>query len=262
MRSFREYLATHRLPHVWCPGCGHGVILKAILLALAELDVPREKALLATGIGCAGRAGDYVACHRFQGTHGRTPAFVTGIKLARPELTVVCLLGDGDCAAIGLHHVLHAARRNVGVTTVVANNFNYGMTGGQYSPLTPAGSITSTSRSGHAEATADLCRLVAAAGAVYVARTTVYHVGELRRFVRTALGRKGFALIEVLTPCPTYYGRYNRLGGAADMLTWLIRATVPLREYEKMPGPARQSVFWRGVLVDRESTGEEEAHGK
>jgi len=97
--DFKQYLALDRLPHLWCPGCGHGTILKAIFLGLAELGVPKEKALLATGIGCSGRAGDYVACHRFQGTHGRTLAFATGIKLARPELTTVCLMGDGDSAA-------------------------------------------------------------------------------------------------------------------------------------------------------------------
>jgi len=253
--SYRNYIAWDKLPHLWCAGCGHGIILKAVALALAELGIPREKALLASGIGCSGRSGDYVNFHRFQGTHGRTLAFATGIKLARPELTVVCIMGDGDCGAIGGNHILHAARRNLDVTAIVSNNLNYGMTGGQFSPLTPTGSITSTSRRGKAEETMDMCALAETAGANWVARTTVYHVTELCKLIKEALTKEGFSMLEVLTPCPTYYGRYNRIGGAVEMLKWLREITVPLKKYRQMPPEKQKKHFWRGKLVERNRPG-------
>lgn len=246
--TYRDYLAWEQLPHLWCSGCGHGVILKALLLALAELEIPPARALLATGIGCVGRAGDYVSFHRFQGTHGRTLAFVTGMKLVRPDLEIVCLMGDGDAGAIGGNHLVHAARRNLGVTAIVANNFNYGMTGGQFSPLTPPGSITSTSRAGKKEPLLDLSKLVAAAGAGYVARTTVYHVTELQNFLREALSYQGFSFVEVFTPCPTYFGRYNQWESAPAMLAWFREKVIPLRRYQELEPEAKAGYFWRGCL--------------
>ena len=146
----------------------------------------------------------------------RTLAFATGIVLARPELTVVCLMGDGDCGAIGVGHLVHASRRNVNLTAVVPNNFNYGMTGGQFSPLTPEAKLSSTSPRGKPEGALDLCRLAEMAGAPFVARTTAYHVGELQKYLTRAIARRGFSLVEVLVPCPTYYGRYNRQIGRAS----------------------------------------------
>ncbi len=250
--SFRDYLAWDRLPHLWCPGCGHGIILKALCLALSELNIPPDGVLLATGIGCSGRSGDYVRCHRFQGTHGRTLAFATGIKLAQPELKVVCLMGDGDCGAIGGNHLLHAARRNLDLIAIVANNFNYGMTGGQYSPLTPENSMTSTSRKGTPVPPIDICSLADLAGANYVARSTVYHSTELQRFFKEAIRKKGFSLVEVLTGCPTYYGRYNRIGAGPEMMEWLKKNTVPLKKYRQLVREEQERTYWRGCLVDRE----------
>lgn len=249
--DYTMYLAKDRLPHLWCPGCGHGIILKGLLIAMAELEIPRQKALLACGIGCSGRAGDYVNFHRFQGTHGRTLAFVTGIKMARPEIKAICFMGDGDCGAIGVGHLIHAARRNLDVTAIVPNNLNYGMTGGQFSPLTPGKSLTSTSRSGKAEPGMDLCNLAAVSGANYVARTTVYHVVEMQKFIKEAIQNKGFSLVEVLTPCPTYYGRYNRLGDASQMMEWIKNRTVTLKKYREMSREEREKSFWRGKLVER-----------
>jgi len=250
--DYSVYLAKERLPHLWCPGCGHGIILKNLLISMAEMEIPREKALLACGIGCSGRAGDYVNFHRFQGTHGRTLAYVTGIKMANPELKTFCFMGDGDCSAIGIGHLIHAARRNVDVTAIVPNNLNYGMTGGQFSPLTPGESLTSTSRSGKAEPDMDLCRLAAEAGANYVARTTVYHVIEMKKRLIEATSNKGFSLVEVITPCPTYYGRYNQLGNAYEMIEWIKDKTVPLHKYEKMSAENQWQHFWRGKLVEKD----------
>lgn len=249
----REYLAEDRLPHLWCPGCGNGIILKTLFLAWAEMGLKREDVLLATGIGCSGRAGEYVGCHSFQGTHGRTLAFAIGIKLARPELTIICLMGDGDCAAIGAGHLLHAARRNIDLTALVVNNFNYGMTGGQFSPLTPEGSLTSTSRFGKIERTIDICRLAEVAGANYVARTTAYHIMELKNLLLEAIHKKGFSFIEVLSICPTYYGRYNEIGNSVEMMEWLKNNTVPLNKFKKMEPLEQDKFFWRGKLVDKDS---------
>ena len=253
--SYRDYIAWDRLPHLWCPGCGHGIVLKALTLALAELELPPDRILLATGIGCSGRSGDYVTCHRFQGTHGRTLAFATGTKLARPDLKVVCLMGDGDAGAIGGNHLLHAARRNMDVTAIVANNFNYGMTGGQYSPLTPADSITSTSRAGTIDPPMDICSLANWAGANYVARSTVYHVNELQRFLKEALRKKGFSLVEVLSDCPTYYGRYNKIGEAPKMIEWFRDNVIPLEKYGQKLPEEKVRYYWRGCLTDRNRPG-------
>lgn len=253
MASYRDYIAWERLPHLWCAGCGHGVILKALALALATLQIPPDKVVLASGIGCSGRIGDYVTTHRFQGTHGRTLAFATGIHLARPEVKVICIMGDGDAAAIGGNHLIHAARRNINLTAIIANNLNYGMTGGQFSPLTPPDSVSSTSRQGKPEPALDICFLAEVAGANYVARSTVYHVTEMQKFLQEAIQKKGFSLLEVLTPCPTYYGRYNALGDASQMLEWLGQKTIPLAKYQQMSAEEQGRYWWRGRLVDREA---------
>lgn len=215
--TYLDYLDEKALPLMWCPGCGDGNILKALLEAFASLGLKREKIVVVTGIGCWGKADDYIRTNAIHGTHGRALAVATGVKAFRPDLTVVALMGDGDCATIGGNHFIHAARRNIGVTAIVANNLNYGMTGGQYSGTTPAGSKTSTSPYGHAEDGFDLCSLAAAAGANFVARTTVYHYRQMEKLFAEALEEPGFSLVEVVSPCPTYYGRFNRQGLAREM---------------------------------------------
>ncbi|MHB1126678.1 MAG: thiamine pyrophosphate-dependent enzyme [Bacillota bacterium] len=249
--QYTDYLAVEQLPHLWCDGCGNGVILKALTLALADLQLPKDKVLLASGIGCCGRMGDYVSTHRFQGTHGRTLASVTGVKMVRPELTVIAMMGDGDCGAIGGNHFLHAARRNLDVMTIVSNNFNYGMTGGQYSPVTPASSVSSTSRQGKTEPAMDLCSLAMVAGANWVAKTTVFHVVELRKMIVEGITKKGFRFLEIISPCPTYHGRYNGLGNSVEMLRWIKERTLPLAQYQALTPEDQENHFWRGRLVDR-----------
>jgi 2-oxoglutarate ferredoxin oxidoreductase subunit beta len=197
--------------------------------------------VVVTGIGCFGKADDYLKTHTLHGTHGRALAFATGVKAARPDLTVLAMMGDGDCATIGGNHLIHACRRDIGVIALVANNLNYGMTGGQYSATTPAGSITVTSPRGHVEQGFDLCRLAEAAGAGFVGRATAAHPALLRRLLRQALDRPGFGFVEVVSTCPTHYGRANKLGGPVEML-------LRLRERDgKAPA--------LGVLVDRPSPG-------
>jgi 2-oxoglutarate ferredoxin oxidoreductase subunit beta len=251
LADYKQYVAMDRLPSIWCPGCGNGTALKALALALAELEIPPDKTLLANGIGCSGRVGDYVRCHRFHGTHGRTLAFVTGIKLVRPEIKAVCFLGDGDCAAIGMSHFVHSARRNVDIATIVVNNFNYGMTGGQFSPLSPHNAITSTSSSGKPEPDIDICKLADVAGANYVSRTTIYHVTEMKNYIKEALGKKGFSFVEIISPCPTYYARYNKLGNIIQQLEWLKDKFIPIEKYNQMEDAEKENFFWRGRLTDR-----------
>jgi len=248
--SYLDYLDESALPLMWCPGCGDGTILKALLGAFACLGLRREEIVVVTGIGCWGKADDYIRTNAIHGTHGRALAVATGVKAFRPELTVVALMGDGDCATIGGNHFIHAARRNIGVTAVVANNLNYGMTGGQYSGTTPPGSRTSTSPYGHAEDAFDLCALAAAAGASFVARTTVYHYKQMERLIVGALQEPGFSLVEVISPCPTYYGRFNHQGRAREMWRSLRERARPVA-----PGPGPEDTSRPG------RTGQVEADG-
>ncbi len=220
------FLRTEHLPHLWCVGCGHGTVLGAVVRAMEKVGVDQDRTVVVSGIGCSSRAVGYLNMDTLHTTHGRALAFATGIKLARPDLRVVVVAGDGDLAAIGGNHLIHAARRNIGITCICFNNGVYGMTSGQYSPLTPAGYRTTTSPHGHLERDFDLCRLVQAAGATYVARSTAYHVQQTIMYVSRALSHDGFSFVEVLSQCPTYFGRHNRMADPVKMLEWLRDTTV------------------------------------
>jgi 2-oxoglutarate ferredoxin oxidoreductase subunit beta len=213
-----KYLREERLPHIWCEGCGNGIILSSFLSALDDLSIDMNKLVVVSGIGCIGRVAGYIKCDSFHTTHGRPIALATGIKLANPKLTIAVISGDGDLFAIGGNHFIHAARRNVDMTVICSNNFNYGMTGGQFGPTTPLGSYTTTTPYGNIEHPFNLVHLAAAAGAVYVARWTVLHVKRLTESVKKALRKKGFKFIEVVSPCPEIYGRRNKLGEAVDIM--------------------------------------------
>lgn len=219
-------LRADRLPHIWCPGCGIGIGLGCFIQALKESGVGLDRLCVVSGIGCTGRVAGYVKCDSFHTTHGRAIPFAMGLHLANPALEVVVFSGDGDLAAIGGNHLIHAARRNVDLTVVCINNFNYGMTGGQAGPTSQDGARTSTTPRGNVENAFNLPYLLAAAGATYVARWTVLDLGRLRRSMIEALAHKGFAFIEVISPCPIYYGRFNRLGDALGELTYYKENTV------------------------------------
>jgi 2-oxoglutarate ferredoxin oxidoreductase subunit beta len=248
--SRSKFLDTRALPHFWCEGCGNGIVLGAIVRALEHAGAEPEKTVVVTGIGCTGKLDDYVACHTVHGTHGRALPIATGIKAANPELTVLAVLGDGDGATIGGNHLLHSARRNVGVTAVLINNFNYGMTGGQYSGTTPQGSRTATSVYGGPEAAMDLCRVVEAAGANYVARSTVCHGIQLQRFIEQALSRDGFSFVEAVSTCPTYFGRLNRQPSPVEMLLSLKDRAVA-RGSGEAGTPGIEGKFEIGVFADK-----------
>lgn len=205
-----RYLRPWEIPHIWCPGCGYGLLLKAFIAALEELNIDPSKLVVVAGIGCLGRIALYINAQTLHVTHGRAIPVATGVKLARPDLTVVVFGGDGDILAIGGNHLIHAARRNVEITVVMGNNLNYGMTGGQVAPTTPLEASTTTTPYGNIEPPFNAVQLAASAGATYVARWTVYHMNQLKNSLVKALSHKGFSFIEVVSACPTYYGRYNR----------------------------------------------------
>ena len=215
---YDKYFRKDKLPHMWCPGCGNGFVTQAIVRAVDAAGCDQDKVVLVSGIGCSSRANGYTDFCGIHTTHGRAIGFATGIKMFNPELTVIVITGDGDCASIGGNHFIHAARRNIDITTVVFNNNNFGMTGGQYSPTTPQGAKTKTSLMGNIEPPFDICALAAASGATYVARSTTYHAQRLAKQIATALKHPGFSVVEAMCDCPTLYGRFNKQGDAAKML--------------------------------------------
>jgi 2-oxoglutarate ferredoxin oxidoreductase subunit beta len=219
-------LRTDRLPHIWCPGCGIGIGLGTFTQALKEAEVSLQNLCVVSGIGCTGRVAGYVKCDSFHTTHGRAIPFAVGLHLGNPDLRVVVFSGDGDMAAIGGNHLIHAARRNIDLTVICINNFNYGMTGGQAGPTSQAGARTATTPKGNVEAPFNLPALLRAAGATYVARWTVLDLGRLRRSMVEALNHKGFAFVEVISPCPIYYGRFNRLGDSLGELRYYKDNTI------------------------------------
>lgn len=201
-----EYLEKDRIPHIWCPGCGLGVILQSYLRAIEEANISKEETAVISGIGCSGRAAGYVDVDSFHTTHGRAIPFATGLKIGNPDLVTTVFSGDGDLFAIGGNHFIHAARRNVDFNVICVNNFNYGMTGGQAGPTTPEEGKTSTTPFGGFEQPFNLSSVAAGAGAVYVARWTASHVDKMTKSMEEALNKDGFCFIEVLSPCPTGYG--------------------------------------------------------
>jgi 2-oxoglutarate/2-oxoacid ferredoxin oxidoreductase subunit beta len=203
-------LRTDRIPHIWCPGCGIGTAFSSCLVAMQTSGIDLAKTAVVSGIGCSGRGAGYVKLDSYHTTHGRAIPFATGLKLANPDLNVVVFSGDGDLFAIGGNHFMHAARRNMDLTVVCVNNFNYGMTGGQAAATTPCMAKTPTTPRGNPDQPFSLPLLAYACGASYIARWTILHTRDLTKSVEEALGRHGFSFIEVLAPCPTGYGRRNR----------------------------------------------------
>ncbi len=250
--TYREYFKEEALPLMWCAGCGNGILLRAITDALADLEIPPHQVVVSTGIGCWGKADDYMKTHGFHGSHGRALAFGTGIKLGNPALKVIALMGDGDALAIGGNHFIHAARRNIDITAIISNNFIYGMTGGQYSPTTPLSYKSTTSPVGVAEPAFDVCGLAEECGANYVARSTVYHVTQLKKFITAAIQKKGFNVVEAINTCPTHFGRRNIPGDSVEVMKYIKEITVSKSRYEKMDEDEKARYLVTGELVNRD----------
>ena len=245
IHPFSKYLREEMMPHIWCPGCGNGIVLNCFTHALDELKTDLDKLVIVSGIGCIGRTAGYINADSFHTTHGRALAFATGVKLANPNLEIVVISGDGDLFAIGGNHFIHAARRNIGIKVLCVNNLNYGMTGGQSGPTTPIDSITPTSPYGNIENPFNLVHLGAASGATYVARWTTLHVRRLTLSLKKMLQKKGFSFIEVLSPCPEIYGRHNKMRSGLEMMSWFKRASV----IENFSDPSKAEITADRIVV-------------
>ena len=234
MANLEKYLRKTALPHIWCPGCGHGIILYAIISAINKMNLDQNKTVIVSGIGCSSRAPGYLDFNTLHTAHGRALPFATGIKLANPELNVIVITGDGDATAIGGNHFIHAARRNIDLTTIVFNNSIYGMTGGQSSPLTPLDNMSTTAPYGQIERPFDIANLAIASGATYVARGTAFHTEMLTNLIAKGIENKGFSVIDAITQCPTAYGRRNKLRSGVEMLKWQENNSVRIEDSKKM----------------------------
>jgi 2-oxoglutarate ferredoxin oxidoreductase subunit beta len=251
--EIQKYFRNDKLPHIWCAGCGNGIVLGALVRALDKIGCDQNNTVIVSGIGCSSRASGYLDFNTLHTTHGRALAFATGIKFARPEIKVIVLMGDGDAAAIGGNHFIHAARRNIDLTAIIFNNSIYGMTGGQYSPLTPQNSRASTASRGTMERPFDMTELARVAGATYTARATTYHVNLLSKLICDGANHKGFSFIEAVTACPVAFGRRNKMGSPYDMLMWQKEHGVPVQKAEKLTPEELQGKFVIGELYRTEA---------
>jgi len=231
---YLKYLRRERLPHIFCAGCGNGIVLNTFFKGMEMAGLDFENIAMVSGIGCSSRIPGYVKCDSLHTTHGRPISFATGLKLGNPSLDVVVFTGDGDAAAIGGNHLIHGARRNVDLTVICINNSIYGMTGGQISPTSPEGSFGTTAPYGALEEPFDLAELVKAAGASYVARWTTAHPLQLANSIKKGLKNRGFSFIEAVAQCPTYFGRKNRMRSPVEMMKFMKENSLNRRKALKM----------------------------
>jgi len=256
-----KYIRGKRLPTMFCPGCGCGQILNALLYAIDELKLDTNKMVAIGGVGCSSRIPAYLDMYAIHGIHGRNLAYATGVKLAKPELKVVVLTGDGDCGAIGGNHLIHAARRNLDVTVIMDNNGTYAMTGGQMGPTTETGRYSTTSPRGNLEKPFDICKLVETAGGTYVARWTTAHPVALIRAIKEGLSHRGLSFIEVVAQCPTIYGRYSLgISDPVENIEYLRNNSVTKEQAAKMTSEQLVGKIVVGKFVDKQLPTLEDAY--
>ena len=249
--NFLPYLREDRLPHIFCPGCGNGAVLNAFLDAMEKAKVDFENIAMVSGIGCSSRIPGYVKCDSLHTTHGRAITFASGLKIANKDLDVVVFTGDGDAASIGGNHLIHAARRNINLTVICVNNNIYGMTGGQISPTSPKGTFATTAPYGSEDRPFNLAELVAAAGATYSARWTTVEIDNLVLSIKKGLKNPGFSFIEVVTLCPTYYGRKNKLKTPLEMVESIKSRTVFKSAADRMKAKDLEGKIVVGEFADK-----------
>ncbi|MFH1529735.1 MAG: thiamine pyrophosphate-dependent enzyme [Pseudomonadota bacterium] len=243
------YIDPETRPYPFCPGCSHTQVLDRVAGALAKVGVPPEKAVIVTDIGCIGISDKHFNTHTFHGLHGRSVTYATGLKMANPDLTVVVLLGDG-ALGIGGHHFLNAARRNVDITVVVANNHNFGMTGGQHSVTTPSGGITATTAAGNMESSIDICGLVKVAGGNFAARCFAFDAA-FEDLIAEGIRAEGFAAVDAWEICVAYFGKVNKVNRTVlqEMMTAQGFETGVVHRLEK-PGYLRACAAVADRLVE------------
>jgi len=247
--ALTDYIRERFFPHIWCPGCGHGIVLNGLIRAIENIGLKKNDIVMVSGIGCSSRIAGYMDFHTLHTIHGRALAFAIGVKMSRPELTLLVPMGDGDALSIGGNHFIHACRRNIDMTAIVMNNKVYGMTGGQYSPLSGYGTMATTAPYTNIDQEFDVVNIATAAGATFVARSTSYHVQQVTDVIEEAIRHKGFSVVEVMSQCPTYYGRKNKEGTAVEMMEKLKTTTTPIGSKAKRENP---SLIERGIFVKKE----------
>jgi 2-oxoglutarate/2-oxoacid ferredoxin oxidoreductase subunit beta len=255
----KKYLRDSMFPTIFCDGCGIGNVLQYTLWAMENLSLDVDRTVFVSGIGCSSRLPGYINADGLHTTHGRALAFATGVKVANPDLNVIVFTGDGDCAGIGGNHFIHAIRRNIDLTVIAVNNFTYGMTGGQMAPTTPLGSITTTTPYGSAEHPFDMSEVAKVIGAPYVARWPVTYPYQPIKSIEAGIQKRGFAFVELLAPCPTAYGRRNKLRTIEACWQWYRDNVILIDDYARIERfgsyeekRALQSKIKIGVFQDTE----------
>lgn len=248
--NWRDYLDLEKLPTIFCAGCGLGIGLRAILEAFCEENLKKEDLIFVSGIGCSSRIPGYVDFDSLHTIHGRAIAFATGIKLTNPEKHVFVITGDGDGLSIGGNHMIHAARRNLNINVFLFNNMIYGMTGGQASPTTPAGIKTSTSPFGKYEPNFDVVKLLIGAGATFVARDSVFYYNHLVNIIKRAIKHKGFSFVEIISPCPTYYGRYINISNPSEFFVKQKEYFYRIEQSDKISEEEKKKKIPIGIFIE------------
>ncbi|MBD3800852.1 MAG: 2-oxoglutarate ferredoxin oxidoreductase subunit beta [Campylobacterales bacterium] len=248
--NYDKYLRVDKMPTLWCWGCGDGVILKATIRAIEKMGWDMDKVCVVSGIGCSGRFSSYINCNTIHTTHGRTVAYATGVKLAKPQAHVIIVAGDGDGLAIGGNHTIHGCRRNIDLNFILINNFIYGLTNSQTSPTTPRGMWTVSQKNGNIDPTFDACALAIGAGASFVARETMLDPKKLEKILVKGFSHKGFSFFDIMSNCHINLGRKNKMASAMQNLEWIDSITMPLRKWEALSDEEKKNVFPTGVLKE------------
>ena len=247
-----KYMREDRLPHIFCSGCGNGIVLNCFVNAIEKLNMSSDDYIAISGIGCSSRLPGYLDCDSLHTTHGRPIAFATGVKVARDDKKIIVFTGDGDLSAIGGNHFIHGCRRNIDMTVICINNNIYGMTGGQCSPTTPHEKKATTAPYGNPENPMDLCKLAIAAGATHVARWTTAHPIQLSNAIKKGIEKKGFSFIEVIAQCPTYYGRFNVSKNPAEMMKFFKENSITIKKAENLSEEELENKIIVGEFLDIE----------
>lgn len=251
VNPLRKYLRKDSLPHFFCAGCGAAQVLNFFVQAADAIQLDFDNLVAIGGVGCTARIPVYLNAESLHGIHGRTLPWATGIKLHNPKLKVVIFAGDGDAAAIGGNHLIHAARRNLDVTMIVVNNLTFGMTGGQVAPTTLRGLRTTTTPYGNLEESFDMCKLVAAAGGTYVARVSTFRPRPAINAIKKALTHKGFSFVEVISQCPTNFGRKAiGSGQAVAGVKWIEEQSLSRQQAGEIPEELLGEKFVLGTFAD------------
>ncbi|MBS3813090.1 2-oxoacid:ferredoxin oxidoreductase subunit beta [Candidatus Bipolaricaulota bacterium] len=244
---YRERIRPGSLPHFFCPGCGCGQIMNFFLQAAEEVDLDFDNLVAVGGVGCTARIPVYLDADALHGIHGRVLPWATGIKLHKPELDVVVFAGDGGVGAIGGNHFIQAARRNLDVTVIVVNNLNFAMTGGQVSPTTPSGLNTMTTPYGNREERFDLYELARSAGATSFSRWNTFRYQPATDSIKSALDHRGFSVVEIISQCPTHFGRYALGSGEPTKgMEWIEDKSITIAEADGLTDGEKKDKFVLG----------------